>query len=195
MHRTHLHHSFVLLDRDGVLNVNRAEYVRNASHLEMTPTAGEACRILVNAGFRLLVVTNQAGIGKGLISEAALNEIHDRITAHVRAAGGDIHQFYVCPHRNEDACGCRKPKPGLLERAQREHGFDLAQTWMVGDSTRDMLAAQAAGCKSARVTSVGHAADDGKAIPGVPHFNNLLEFALFLVSTRHPRKGGDPDFT
>jgi D-glycero-D-manno-heptose 1,7-bisphosphate phosphatase len=98
------------------------------------------------AGYRVAVVTNQAGIGRGVVTQEAVDALHARLRAEVQLAGGDIDAVLVCPHHWDAGCACRKPRPGLLFQAQREFHLDLTRTWFLGDDERDAQAAEAAGC-------------------------------------------------
>lgn len=141
-------HPTVVLDRDGVLNRRppRAEYVKTWAEFEWLPGAREALRLFQEAGYRVIVVSNQAGIARGAMTEGSLAGIHERMKADAAAAGGRIDAIYVCPHNWDAGCECRKPRPGLLFQAQRDHHLDLSRTWFVGDDERDGQAAEAAGC-------------------------------------------------
>ena len=143
-----------LLDRDGVLNKRapKARYVRSWSEFEWLPGAKEALRLLNKAGYRVIVVSNQAGIGRGLMTETDLRQIHDKMRAEAAEAGGQIDKVYYCPHDWNEGCECRKPKPGLLFQAQRELNLDLSRTVFVGDDERDGEAADRAGCLFVRVS-------------------------------------------
>lgn len=152
--RLHLTEAFlarrpaVLLDRDGVLNkkMPRAQYVRSFADWEWLPGAKEALRLLKEAGYRVIIVSNQAGIARGAMTEGALIHIHERIKAEVVEAGGQIDAIYYCPHGWDEGCECRKPKPGMLFQAQRDFSLDLSRTYFIGDDERDGQAADAAGC-------------------------------------------------
>jgi D-glycero-D-manno-heptose 1,7-bisphosphate phosphatase len=154
MHRLPLTDAFfartptVFLDRDGVLNErpSRAEYVRQPEEFRWLPGALEGLRLLAAAGYRVIVISNQAGIGRGAMSEHDLNRVHDRMRREAADAGGRIDDIYYCPHDWDDGCECRKPKPGMLYQAQREHQLDLSRTPYIGDDERDGDAALAAGC-------------------------------------------------
>jgi histidinol-phosphate phosphatase family protein len=158
----------LLLDRDGVLNRRPApgRYVRSWSEFAWVPGALDALRLLKAAGWRVIVITNQAGIARGELTQADLDEIHARLVAEARAAGGDIDAIYCCPHDWNEGCACRKPRPGLLFRAQRDHHLDLTRTPFIGDDERDAQAAEAAGC---RFTLVG------------PHGPSLLDHTVRLL--------------
>lgn len=144
----------VILDRDGVLNRRppRASYVRNRQEFQWLPGALEALRMLNDAGYRVVVVSNQAGIARGAMTEADLGEIHEAMTADVAAAGGKIEAIYHCPHDWNAGCECRKPAPGMLFQAQRDLTLDLSRTFFVGDDDRDGEAAERAGCLFAQIS-------------------------------------------
>jgi D-glycero-D-manno-heptose 1,7-bisphosphate phosphatase len=138
----------IVLDRDGVLNRRppRAEYVRTPDELVWLPDALEALRHLRERGYRVAVVSNQAGVARGAMSAADLDAVNARVIADAEAAGGRIDAIYCCTHGWDDGCECRKPKPGMLFSAQRDLDLDLSRTFFVGDDERDGEAAQAAGC-------------------------------------------------
>jgi D-glycero-D-manno-heptose 1,7-bisphosphate phosphatase len=144
----------IILDRDGVLNRRppRAHYVTRWSEFEWLPGALEALRLLAANGYRILVVSNQAGVARGAMSEVALLEIHERMKAQAAQSGGRIDAVYYCPHDWDEGCSCRKPRPGMLFQAQRDFHLDLSRTVFVGDDERDAEAADAAGCPSVLVS-------------------------------------------
>ena len=142
------------LDRDGVLNRRPpvAAYVRRPEDVEWLPGALDAVRRLSEAGIRLIVVSNQAGVARGAMTMADLAAVEERMQADVTAAGGRIESFLYCPHGWDDGCDCRKPRPGMLYEAQRQFDLDLSRTPFVGDDERDGQAAEAAGCPFLLVT-------------------------------------------
>lgn len=144
----------VILDRDGVLNQKppRAHYVRSWSDWAWLPGAREALRLFKETGFQIILVSNQAGIARGEMTETDLAQIHEHMLNDARQAGGDIHAIYYCPHGWDDGCACRKPQPGMLFSAQRDFHLDLSQTCFIGDDERDAQAAEAAGCPSRLVS-------------------------------------------
>src|SRR5690606_5594555 len=144
----------VILDRDGVLNRKppKARYVRRWEDFQWLPGALEALRLLRENGYRVIVVTNQAGVARGEMTEQDLLDIHRRMCLEVRSAGGDIEAVYYCPHGWDEGCECRKPKPGMLFRAQRDFHLDLTRTLFIGDDERDAEAGDAAGCRTILVT-------------------------------------------
>jgi D-glycero-D-manno-heptose 1,7-bisphosphate phosphatase len=147
-------HPAVILDRDGVLNRRppKAEYVTRPAEFEWLPGAKDALRLFHEAGYRVIVVSNQAGIARGAMTEGDLAAIHEHMRAEAEEAGGSIDAIYHCPHGWDEGCDCRKPKPGMLFQAQREFSLDLSRTVFVGDDERDAEAADAAECVSAQVS-------------------------------------------
>jgi len=141
------------LDRDGVINRKAPEgqYVTRWEEMEFCPGASEAICLLNRAGFFVVIVTNQACVARGFMTAAELESMHARLCFTFGAAGATIDAIYYCPHGNEPPCSCRKPKPGMLLHDARIHNIDLARSWMIGDSTRDMQAGRAAGCNTVRV--------------------------------------------
>ena len=145
--------SAIFLDRDGVINENRADYVKSWSEFRFLPGSREAIAKLTQAGHRIVVCSNQAGVAKGAISVETIEEIHTRMLAEIRDTGGAIEKVYYCPHSKEDNCDCRKPRPGQLLRASRELGLDLSDAVFVGDNATDIQAGLAAGVQSILVLS------------------------------------------
>lgn len=144
----------VILDRDGVLNKRplKAEYVRSWDEFKWLPGAREALRLLKQAGYRVIVISNQAGVARGVMTESDLAQIHERMSLELDQAGGQIDGIYYCPHNWGDGCECRKPNPGMLFQAQRDFHLDLSRTLLIGDDERDGQAAEAAGCPSVLVS-------------------------------------------
>jgi D-glycero-D-manno-heptose 1,7-bisphosphate phosphatase len=176
---------FVLLDRDGVINRRAVGgYVTCWEEFVFLPDALEGLRLLTEADFHLIVVSNQAGVGKGLMTNADLQEITRRFVAAVEAQGGRIHHVYYCTHRAEDDCLCRKPKPGLLLNAQAEHHFTFKDTFLIGDSESDLLAAQAVGSPAILVSNAPSAGFE--KLPHAPQVTvpSLLAAAIFLLSKK-----------
>jgi D-glycero-D-manno-heptose 1,7-bisphosphate phosphatase len=144
----------VIVDRDGTLNERppRAQYVTRPEDFVWLPGALEALRTLRETGHRVIVVSNQAGINRGALTEADLEAIHASMRRDVEAAGGWIDAIYHCPHDWDEGCDCRKPRPGMLYQAQRDFHLDLTRTLFIGDDDRDGQAAQAAGSPFEQVT-------------------------------------------
>jgi D-glycero-D-manno-heptose 1,7-bisphosphate phosphatase len=137
----------VLLDRDGVINRRIPNsYVTSWNQFVLLPGVLEGLRRLTVAGYSILVVSNQAAVGKGHMTSSALRQITRRFIQKVRAHGGSIRGVYYCLHRKEARCMCRKPRAGLLLQAQADHHFSFAETYLIGDSVSDLMAARRAGC-------------------------------------------------
>jgi histidinol-phosphate phosphatase family protein len=137
----------IFLDRDGVINRCRPGHVRSWREFTFLPRSLEALRRLHRLGERVVVVTNQSVVGRGLITANELTAIHERMVEVVASNGGHIERIYACPHAPAQGCGCRKPGIALLSRAAGELGVDLGRSVLVGDCLSDVQAAQAAGCE------------------------------------------------
>lgn len=150
-------HKAVFLDRDGVINrkAKPGEYILRWEEMHLLPGVAEGIVGLRQAGFRVMVVTNQRCVAKGLISIAELERLHQRMRDELAGQGAQLDAIYYCPHESQPACSCRKPAPGMLLTAAREHGIDLAASWMIGDSDIDIEAGRRAGCKTARLMESG----------------------------------------
>ncbi|MBI3824089.1 MAG: HAD family hydrolase [Planctomycetes bacterium] len=147
----------VFLDRDGTLSVERS-FITRPDEMQLLPGAAQAVRLLRAAGFACVVVTNQSAIGRGMITEAELDVIHGEMLRQLGEAGAVLDGVYFCPHVDDHPE--RKPAPGLLLRAAAELQLDLAASWMIGDSLRDILAGQNAGCKGCVLVRSGHPIDE-----------------------------------
>lgn len=135
----------VILDRDGVINHDSADFIKSPAEWIPYPESLEALRLLHLAGIKVAVASNQSGVGRGLFDEAILREIHDKMRLAVETAGGHIDSIFYCPHLPEAGCRCRKPQPGLLLQIQSHYKINLAQVPVIGDSWRDLEAAQVVG--------------------------------------------------
>lgn len=138
----------VFIDRDGTVNREISTYVRTPEQLEVFPHAAEALRPLSLRGIPIFIASNQAGVGKGLMSDADLQAIERKLRGILREGGVEIAGGYYCRHTDDMNCECRKPKGGLLRIAAADHGLDLAKSFMVGDSWRDMAAGKSAGVRT-----------------------------------------------
>jgi D-glycero-D-manno-heptose 1,7-bisphosphate phosphatase len=145
------------LDRDGVLNRRAGpdDYVKSVAEFEWLAGAREAVRRLNDAGWLVLVVTNQRGIARGLMSAADVEAIHARAQRELHEIGAHVDAFYYCPHGDGDRCACRKPQPGLILRAAQDWNVDLAASFLIGDDDRDLEAARRAGVRAAKMPSDG----------------------------------------
>jgi D-glycero-D-manno-heptose 1,7-bisphosphate phosphatase len=146
MSETQLPRRAVFLDRDGTIG-EELGYVNHIDRFQIFPYAAAAIRKLNQAEMPVIVVTNQSGIARNIFPESLVHEVHKKMVAELAAGGAWIDAIYFCPHKSEDACECRKPNPGLLERAAREHALDLAGSWIVGDRYADLEMGHAAGAR------------------------------------------------
>lgn len=135
----------VILGRDGILNVYREDHVKAPDEWEPVPGALEAVARLNHAGWHTVVATNQSGIGRGMIDMSAVNAVHAGMMRSLQTFGGRIDAVFFCPHTADARCDCRKPLPAMLIEAGRRFGADLATVPCIGDSLRDLQAAEAAG--------------------------------------------------
>jgi len=169
--------SAVFLDRDGVINEKapEGEYVTEWGAFRFLPGALDGLALLASLGAPVIVATNQRGIARGAMSEEDLADIHRQMLEQVEAAGGRIDAIYHCPH--EGGCDCRKPLPGMYERAAREHGLDLRRSAVIGDRRSDMDAAAAVGARGMLVLASGE-----RPLPGEEVAEDLLSAARLLTA-------------
>jgi D-glycero-D-manno-heptose 1,7-bisphosphate phosphatase len=182
----------VILGRDGILNEYREGHVTAPEEWLPVPGALEAVARLNHAGWHVVVATNQSGIGRGMIDMSAVNAVHAYMNQLLMAQGGRVDAVFFCPHTPEEACQCRKPRPGMMLEIGRRYGVDLRTVPMVSDTLRDLLAAQAAGCEphlvlTGRAERIG---DDQlhhmlTQVPGTQVHSDLQAFAEFLLRRDH----------
>ena len=185
MHITKL----VILGRDGILNEYREGHVTAPDEWQAVPGAMEAVARINHAGWHTVVATNQSGIGRGMIEMSAVNAVHAHMHQVLQTQGGRIDAVFFCPHTPADDCECRKPRPGLMLEIGRRYGVDLSHVPMVGDTARDLISAQAAGCEPHLVLS-GRAASLApeevqallQQVPEARAHASLGAFADFLLS-------------
>jgi histidinol-phosphate phosphatase family protein len=176
---------YVFLDRDGVINRKIAGgYVNKWKDFEFLPGALDALRLLHENGYKPLVVSNQAAVGKGTMSARQLAGITRRFLEQVRKHGGRIHGVYYCMHKPDDDCNCRKPNAGLLLKAQREHGLLFQETYLVGDSPSDAAVADVVGCPFVRVASDGASGNEPWTHTAAAIVPSLAEAVNFVLSSR-----------
>ena len=137
----------IILDRDGVINYDREEFIKSPDEWRPIPGSLEAIARLNHAGFRVVVATNQSGLGRRLLDTATLISIHDRLHKALAQAGGRIDAVFFCPHTADADCDCRKPKAGMLFDIGRRFGVELTGVPCIGDSLRDLQAAEACGAQ------------------------------------------------
>ncbi len=138
----------VFLDRDGVINENRVDHVKSWKEFVFLPGALAALRWLNLAGFRIFVITNQAIVGRGIVSASVVEDIHTRMQVQVALHGGQIHDIRYCPHDDHEKCDCRKPNPGMVRDLAARWNVDLSRAYLVGDAWSDIAAGRALGIRS-----------------------------------------------
>jgi len=176
----------VFIDRDGTINVEK-EYLYLAEDFEFIPGAVEAIRILNEAGFLVVVVTNQSGVARGYYTEEDVHLLHRHIAAQLELSGGRVDAWFYCPHHPSGRgsyslpCRCRKPQPGMLLEAARRYDIDLEASYMIGDKLVDAEAGRAAGCRSILVRT-GYGAVEATSLPdGVTVVEDLLAAVKQIV--------------
>ena len=147
--------SVVFLDRDGTINHDSTDYIKNRSEFKLIAGSIEAIRLLTFGGFTSIVITNQSALARKLISPGELDHIHAIMKAAIKSGGGKITDIFFCPHLPNEGCDCRKPAPGLLLQAQLKYNIDLPRSIMVGDSAKDIECARNAGCGQAVLVKTG----------------------------------------
>jgi len=145
----------VFLDRDGVIIENRADYVRDWSQVVVLPEAISALSRFRNAQYKIVLVTNQSAVGRGLLTLRIAEEINHELVRVIEENGGRLDAVYLCPHAPEDQCNCRKPRSGLFLQAARDLSLDLASSWMIGDAWSDLLAGQNANLRGVILVKTG----------------------------------------
>jgi len=135
----------IILDRDGVINFDSDHYIKSPAEWKPIPGSLEAIARLTQAGFKVVIASNQSGVDRGLFDMDTLNATHDKMHRAVQAVGGRIDAIFYCPHTEDSNCNCRKPKPGMFLRIASSFNIDLSKVYAVGDSLRDLQAASTAG--------------------------------------------------
>lgn len=176
----------VVLDRDGVINVDSRDYIKSAQEWQALPGSLDAIGRLYRGGYRVVVVTNQAGIARGKLNAETLAAIHQKMLAHLSQYGGVIEAIFFCPHAPEDNCACRKPKPGLLKELSRRLRTPMHGVPCIGDKLSDLEAARAVGATPILVcTGHGQAHVDAKEVPpGVTVYADLRAAADALLASK-----------
>jgi D-glycero-D-manno-heptose 1,7-bisphosphate phosphatase len=146
----------VFIDRDGVINMDAADYIKCWAEFHFIPGSLDAIARLSRSGCSVIVITNQSVINRQMVALTTLEAMHRRLRQAVSDSGGRITDIFYCPHRPDEDCNCRKPKPGLIFAARDRYGIDLSKAVMVGDSVKDILAGQAAGCKRTVLVQTGN---------------------------------------
>jgi D-glycero-D-manno-heptose 1,7-bisphosphate phosphatase len=174
---------YVILDRDGVINVDSDSFVKSPEEWQALPGSLEAIAELNRHGFKVVVITNQSGIARGLFDFATLELMHDKMRQMLMVLGGRIEAIYFCPHGPNDVCECRKPKPGLFTQFAIDKQVDLKNVYSVGDSFRDIAASVAAGAQPILVkTGKGLKTQQNHPELNIPIFENLYDATSYIFS-------------
>lgn len=179
---------YLFIDRDGVVNKDpggwtKTDYVTNWGDFHFIPGTLEALKILKEKDIKVIVASNQGGVNRGLYTKAELREVNSFMLKEIEKAGGAIEEVFYCIHRDEDKCGCRKPKPGMLGSAARKYGVDPKTTYFIGDTSKDISAGLRMGCKTILVLSGKSSREDIENWEDKPDhvFKNLLEAVKWLT--------------
>jgi D-glycero-D-manno-heptose 1,7-bisphosphate phosphatase len=174
---------YVLLDRDGVINHDSDDFIKSPDEWQPIDGSLESIALLNRHGYKVIVISNQSGIARGLFDEEMLASIHDKMHRLLADKDGEIEAIYYCPHSPENNCNCRKPKPGLLNQFALEKNVDLTEVYFVGDTMRDIDAALSTGAIPLLVqTGKGQQTVCAHPDLNIPIFENLYEAAKFIIS-------------
>jgi D-glycero-D-manno-heptose 1,7-bisphosphate phosphatase len=179
-------HPAIFLDRDGVIIENRPDYVRSWADVFIYPQALSALARINQSPYKIILVTNQSAIGRGIIPYRTVEEINDRLVSEIRASGGRIDAVFMCPHAPEDHCDCRKPLPGLFFQAAQAHSLDLKNSVMIGDALTDLQAARSAGIERVVLLRTGRGAEqeaitDANQMDPFPVYDTLADALEDLI--------------
>lgn len=182
----------IFLDRDGVIVENKPDYIRSWSDIRLIPEAIRALALLARSSYKLVIVTNQSAVGRGLISAETVIHINEQLVNLINGSGGRVDAIYLCPHKPDDACACRKPKPGLLLQAADELSLDLSRSWMIGDAWSDVHAGLQAGVQQTILLRTGRGEQQLRLPPPEAHvspliFDNLLSAVECILRADNAR--------
>ncbi len=169
--------SVLFLDRDGVINRDSPHYIKHWDEVELYPDALDSLRRLRERGIATILISNQSGLGRGIITWKDFWEMHERMVAAIREHGGDIMAAFFCPHRPDEGCSCRKPKPGMILTASHLFSIPVERTFMIGDRWKDVAAMIEAGGRGVMLNREGQSGCQdhrGVATPQVPVYPTLL---------------------
>lgn len=179
--------SFIILDRDGVINYDSEDYIKSPAEWHPIPGSLDAIAQLNRANFKVFVATNQSGIARGYYDLRTLDLIHEKFKRELAAVGGHVEEIFHCPHHPKDRCDCRKPQPGLIHKIKNKYAVDLSKTYFIGDSHVDMLAATSAGCKPLLVlTGNGQfVRSHHPELTHIPNFRDLADAVNYVLSVKN----------
>ncbi|MFZ2314875.1 MAG: D-glycero-beta-D-manno-heptose 1,7-bisphosphate 7-phosphatase [Gammaproteobacteria bacterium] len=175
---------FIILDRDGVINYDSDTYIKSPDEWYAIPGSLEAIAQLNRSGFRVLIATNQSGVARGLYDLETLDAIHEKLMHELASVGGYIEEIFFCPHHPDEACDCRKPRPGMFHQMLSKYDIDLPNTYFIGDNITDIQLAQTIGCLPILVlTSKGQAMlEKHPELSFIPHFADLAHAVDFILN-------------
>ncbi len=175
---------FIILDRDGVVNYDSDEYIKNPDEWIPIPGSLDAIAQLNRHGFQVLVATNQSGVARGYYDLAVLDCIHEKFMQELAAVGGHVDEIFYCPHHPDEKCPCRKPQPGLLYKIQEKYPLNFADTFFIGDSITDIQVARLVGCKPILVRTGKGEKTLAKypEVTDIPHFDNLSQAVDYVLA-------------
>lgn len=179
--------SYIILDRDGVINFESEEYIKSPEEWKAIPGSLEAIAQLNRSGYKVFLVTNQSGVARGYYDLDTLTRIHEKMIFELAKVGGIITDIFYCAHHPDEHCSCRKPKPGMLYQIEEKYGINLRETFFIGDSYSDIQAAKTAGCMPLLVlTGNGQRTiqQHSNAVIKIPVFENLLKAVDYVLEGR-----------
>lgn len=180
---------WLVLDRDGVINHDSDDYIKSASEWQPIDGSIEAIATLSKHDYKIIIATNQSGLGRGLFTQADLDAMHRKMHDLVEAQGGTIEGVFYCPHTPDKNCDCRKPKVGLLEQAEQKFEVSLAGSYFVGDSLKDLQAAKRKSCIPVLVET-GKGTITKTKISSMPEFNDTAVYSDLMSFTHSLLKQG-----
>ncbi len=170
-------HPAIFLDRDGVIIENRSTYIRSWQDIKFLPGALAALGLLSSSPLKIIIITNQSVVGRGIIPQTTAEQINQQLLLEIQKAGGRIDGLYMCPHRPEEDCNCRKPQPGLIIKAAQEHSIDLSNSYLIGDALTDLEAGINAGINQLVLVLTGRGSEQSK----LPEAENLKPYSVFAT--------------
>lgn len=174
----------IFLDRDGVIIENRANYVRSWDDVDIYPQALRALAAIRHSHYKIIMVTNQSAVGRGIISLAAAQAINERLLQIIAATNGRIDDVFMCPHAPDEQCSCRKPQPGLLLQAAVRHNLNLSQSYMIGDALTDLQAGLAAGVPNVILLRTGRGQQQAQ-LPAAASLHPITLFDTLIDAFQH----------
>lgn len=176
----------IILDRDGVINYDSPDYIKDPKEWHAIPGSLEAIAKLNHAGYRVVIATNQSGVARGLYDLPTLHKIHEKLKAELALVGGVIDEIYFCPHHPDEKCACRKPELAMFHKIQQKYNMDLSDVYFIGDSYSDMQVAKTLPCRPILVlTSKGeNTLKNNPEFLAIPHFADLAMAVDYILKLK-----------